>query len=150
MRERNELSLVRGKKAKELFGKSMRFRWTLPEENLILNHIRQNPGEGEKYDNLNDLLRNLDLDGYELVNQGLYMMINRKVKSKILSMRKRHAEVIQSGPANQGNQANQFAPINQDNQPQPVEHWIPYLANSGPGNEFIEHYNWVVDHRLAR
>ncbi|KAI3331623.1 hypothetical protein HD806DRAFT_477908 [Xylariaceae sp. AK1471] len=92
---RSRRSIVRGFRIKDINSGNFSSR-VLPwnntdEEDLVLEHIRLHPNEDEKYDDLDDLLEKLDLDGFESVRtadgKNLGDLIRRNVQGKIRGMR---------------------------------------------------------------
>ncbi|KAI1820049.1 hypothetical protein F4861DRAFT_92778 [Xylaria intraflava] len=125
---RNVDSRIRGVPAVLVTSRN-RFLWTPDELVHFEAHIRRHPNEDERYDDLQGLLMNLDLHGYEnMVNvhgEGLYSIIEKKVKDKIRGVRN-------------GMDLHEL-------QPQPDDQ--ESLPGTGLGNEFIEGYNINIVNR---
>ncbi|KAI1434648.1 hypothetical protein GGR50DRAFT_694864 [Xylaria sp. CBS 124048] len=89
MAERTENSMVHGKRARNTYF-ATRLSWTDDELLCFQVHLQAHPVEEEIYEDLNDLLRQLDLDGYDGIQntkqQDVGEIIADKVKAKLASM----------------------------------------------------------------
>lgn len=84
-------SLIFGVRARDTTSQVPRFRWSVTERNYITAHVMAHQSPPAKYNDLDVLLRDLDLHGYEAVTNSeganVHDMIVRKVKSEILKLR---------------------------------------------------------------
>ncbi|KAI1277920.1 hypothetical protein F5Y07DRAFT_407108 [Xylaria sp. FL0933] len=105
--QRTPDSRIFGVRARDITSRVPRFNFLPSAQVAIMDHVRNHQAPGTLYNDINELLVRLDLNGFENITnaegKNVHNIIVRKVKSKISSARLSYALIEVNVPGENNN-----------------------------------------------